>query len=49
MENKLDKMLKTALSADFLPEESINDEILERAKEKSDMSKTGNKKVKIAV
>lgn len=49
MEDKLDKMLKTALSADFLPEKSINDEILERAKEKSDMSKTGNKKVKIAV
>lgn len=49
MENKLDKMLKTALSADFLPKKSINDEILERAKEKSDMSKTGNKKVKIAV
>lgn len=49
MENKLDKLLKTALSADFLPEKSINDEILERAKEKSDMSKTGNKKVKITV
>lgn len=49
MEDKLDKMLKTALSADFLPEKSINDEILERAKEKSDMSKTGNKKAKIAL
>ncbi|MBP0965799.1 MAG: hypothetical protein J5999_11010 [Oscillospiraceae bacterium] len=49
MEDKLEKMLKTALSADFLPEKSINDEILERAKEKSIMSKTGNKKVKIAI
>ncbi len=49
MEDKLEKMLKAALSADFLPEKSIDDEILERAKEKSIMSKTGNKKVKIAV